>query len=119
MFFVSDPEPACRWWCEHVAPPAEPRRDGPFWWFDSEELEVGFHPADPVGNPVGRSPVVYWSVATLDAGLRKLLAAGCSLHRGPLAIGAGRTICQLVDPFGNCFGLDGPSAAGEGPGTDG
>jgi hypothetical protein len=30
------------------------------------------------------------------------------MHRGPLAIDATRSIAQLVDPFGNVFGLDGP-----------
>jgi len=28
-------------------------------------------------------------------------------HRGPLRIGPERQICQLMDPFGNVFGLDG------------
>ncbi|WP_197078931.1 VOC family protein [Dermacoccus sp. PE3] len=37
-----------------------------------------------------------------------LLDAGAEHHRGPLTIGGGRSICQLVDPFGGVFGLDGP-----------
>ena len=37
-----------------------------------------------------------------------LFEAGCTYHRGPLRIDAGRQICQLIDPFGMTFGLDGP-----------
>jgi hypothetical protein len=72
------------------------------------ELEVGFHPADPQKNPPGGSPVVYWAVSSLSQARCALLAAGASPHRGPLVVDSGRSICQLRDPFGGIFGLDGP-----------
>jgi predicted enzyme related to lactoylglutathione lyase len=106
MFFVSDPEQACSWWAEHLAPGAKRRHEGPFWWFEDEGVEVGFHPEDLDLNPQGRSTVVYWRVDNLDERRQEYIDAGCVPHRGPLAIEPGRRICQLIDPFGNCFGLD-------------
>ena len=108
MFFVADPEPVCRWWAAHMGEGVPCRTEGRFWWFDAAGLEVGFHPADGARNPAGRSPVVYWQVEGLGARRAALIEAGCVTHRGPLDVGPDRQICQLVDPFGNCFGLDGP-----------
>jgi hypothetical protein len=36
-----------------------------------------------------------------------MLRAGCESWRGPLRLSPERRICQLRDPFGNIFGLDG------------
>ncbi len=108
MFFVSDPEQACTWWARQLTPEADCRHDGPFWWFEEGEVEVGFHPEDLEHNPQGHSTVIYWCVDDLDTRRQQLIDAGCVPHRGPLVVGQGRKICQLIDPFGNCFGLDGP-----------
>jgi predicted enzyme related to lactoylglutathione lyase len=108
MYFVADPEQACSWWAEHVAVGAETHHEGPFWWFGESGVEVGFHPEDQTRNPRGHSTVVYWSVDDLDDRRQRLLDAGCTSHRGPLVVERGRRICQLIDPFGICFGLDGP-----------
>lgn len=59
-------------------------------------------------NPVGGSPVAYWSVQRLSRTRDELICAGATPHRGPLVVDDGRTICQLRDPFGNVLGLDGP-----------
>ncbi len=108
MIFAADTAEQCRWWAENLANRAERHvEDGVFWWFELDGVEVGFHPADTQKNPVGGSPVVYWSVGDLDAERSRLLRAGCKPHRGPLQVDASRKICQLVDPFGNIFGLDG------------
>lgn len=72
-------------------------------------VELGFHPADDTRNPRGGSPVVYWAVESVDTTRTALLDRGCTHHRGPLDIDDGRRICQLVDPFGTVFGLDGPA----------
>jgi len=109
MFFVADPQAVCRWWATHLGGVgSSPAHEDGFWWFDHRGIEVGFHPQDPDRNPVGGSPVVYWAVEDLVAERDRLLAAGCSPHRGPLRVTATRSICQLVDPFGNTVGLDGP-----------
>ena len=49
--------------------------------------------------------VVYWSVADLDDSLAALEAIGATLYRGPMAIENGQRMCQVRDPWGNCFGL--------------
>lgn len=108
MFFAEAPDEAARWWAAHMAGGAPVDAEtGGFWWCDLGGIEVGFHPADPVRNALGGSPVVYWAVDDLEARRRDLLAAGCTSHRGPLEVTGSRSICQLVDPFGNVFGLDG------------
>ena len=116
MIFADDTAKQCRWWAENIGHQAEPHaEEGGFWWFELDGVEVGFHPAAPTKNPVGGSPVVYWSVDDLDARRDELLRAGCKPHRGPLEVDAARKICQLVDPFGNIFGLDGPYAQSASP----
>jgi hypothetical protein len=40
--------------------------------------------------------------------LERLLVAGCEPWRGPIEIEDGRRICQVRDPSGTVWGLDGP-----------
>lgn len=56
---------------------------------------------------MGASVVAYFACAGVFARREALIAAGATALRGPLAVTATRTICQLVDPFGNVLGLDG------------
>ncbi|MFI1885367.1 VOC family protein [Streptomyces jumonjinensis] len=110
MIFVDDPEAAARWWGDIFA--AEVKLDvngaSVYAWLDLGGLELGFHPASPEANPHGASTVPYWPVEDLDTERQRLLTAGCTHHRGPLAVEPGRRVCQLVDLFGTVFGLDGP-----------
>lgn len=106
MVFVDDPEAASRWWSDVLDTPAR-TQDG-YVWVEIGGVELGFHPADDERNPRGGSTVVYWRVTDLTAARERMLAAGCRPHRGPLRIAADRRICQLTDPFGLVFGLDGP-----------
>ena len=108
MLFVDAPEHVGRWWAEHLGSGSTLVDEGGLWCYTHEGVEVSFHPADPVANPHGASTVVYWKVGNLQQARRRLLGAGCTPHRGPLEIGTQRQICQLTDPFGNVFGLDGP-----------
>ncbi|MFC9228325.1 VOC family protein [Streptomyces decoyicus] len=62
---------------------------------------------DEQRNKRGGSPVPYWSVDSLETAREMLLGAGCIHHRGPLDVGDGRKIAQVVDPFGNIIGIDG------------
>ncbi|WP_235464258.1 VOC family protein [Streptomyces platensis] len=79
-------------------------------WLDVGGVEFGFHMLDEQRNHRGGSPVPYWSVDDIESALTKLLAEGCTQHRDPLDIGDGtnRQIAQVVDPFGNIIGIDGP-----------
>jgi predicted enzyme related to lactoylglutathione lyase len=108
MIFVDQPEHVANWWAEHMGRGTIPRAQNGFWCYQHDGVEVGFHPSDPLANPPGASVVVYWTVVDLRLARERLLNCGCTPHRGPLPIGSARQICQLVDPFGNVFGLDGP-----------
>jgi predicted enzyme related to lactoylglutathione lyase len=112
MLFAEDTHAVGAWWAAAFGVElieVEPHPQGDFVFFDAAGFEFGVHAADPVKNPLGGSPVVYFSVPSVDAAREQLVADGAELHRGPLAVSAGRSICQLRDPFGNVFGLDGPS----------
>ena len=109
MIFAQEPEVVAKWWAELLEYPIDrvSLEEG-FVWFDVGDTEFGFHSADAGKNPVGGSPVVYLRVDDHAAAIARAESKGARLHRGPLAIGAARSIAQLIDPFGNVFGLDGP-----------
>jgi predicted enzyme related to lactoylglutathione lyase len=102
MAFVADPAAAARFWRDALDAPAH--EDPQVVEFG--ELELFFHLADE-RNPQGGT-VVYFDVDDFDTAREELVAAGCAPHRGPLSIPGGRRICQLRDPFGTIWGLDGP-----------
>lgn len=108
MFFVVDPPAAAAWYRDVVLGRGVVEEEADYWYLDVDGVEIGFHPADPDRNPAGGGAVVYFAVPSVDAAREKALAAGARHHRGPLEIEPLRAICQLVDPFGNVFGLDGP-----------
>jgi len=74
----------------------------------SANIEFAVHVADPKKNPLGGSPVVYWSVSSVGSACEQLLERGATPHRGPIEVEHRRSICQLRDPYDNIFGLDGP-----------
>lgn len=111
MVFVPDPERAARWWAGFIDTEVniEVNDDSQVYaWFEVAGVEYGWHPAEDERNPRGGSPVIYWNVGDLAAARERLVAAGCTAHRDPLRVDADRKICQLVDPFGTIFGIDGP-----------
>lgn len=108
MFFVDDQLAAARWYRDFVVQAGDVVEEQGYVFIDLAGFEVGFHPSDPARNPRGGSTVAYFSTDELDAARARALAAGAALHRGPLDIDEHRAICQLVDPFGNIFGFDGP-----------
>jgi predicted enzyme related to lactoylglutathione lyase len=109
MIFAVEPEVVASWWADLLECPVDrvSFKDG-FAWFDVGDIEFGFHPSDATKNTVGGSPVVYLRVEDHSAAIARAQSKGARLHRGPLAIDASRSIAQLVDPYGNVFGLDGP-----------
>jgi predicted enzyme related to lactoylglutathione lyase len=113
VLFVDDPPATAAFWGEALEAPFRLVDGGAL--VDLDFAELFFHPADDetassgeVKNPRGASTVVYFAVDDFDAARDRLLAAGCQPWRGPLAIEEGRRICQLRDPFGTVWGLDGP-----------
>ncbi|MEU1628731.1 VOC family protein [Streptomyces sp. NPDC020096] len=112
MVFADDPEKSARWWASVLDAEVHLEVDGGrvYAWLDVGGIELGFHPADETRNPHGGSPVVYWAVDDMDTVRTRLLDAGCTHHRGPIEAEPDRKICQLTDPFGTIFGLDGPES---------
>jgi predicted enzyme related to lactoylglutathione lyase len=111
MLFADDTRAVAMWWAgafgaERVN--VEEHAQGPFVFFETGDIEFGVHVADPDKNPVGGSPVVYWSVDSVGSARAALLERGATHHRGPIEVDHERSICQLRDPYGNVFGLDGP-----------
>ena len=109
MIFAQEPGVVAQWWADLLECPVDRVAfvDG-FAWFDVGDIEFGFHLADASKNPVSGSPVVHLRVEDLAAASARAESKGARLHRGPLAVESSRSITQLVDPFGNVFGLDGP-----------
>jgi predicted enzyme related to lactoylglutathione lyase len=110
MLFAEDPRAVASWWAAALGTEdveVEEHAQGPFVYFETNGVELGVHIADPAKNPLGGSPVVYWSVASVAAAREQLLRLGATAHRGPIAVDDTRSICQLRDPYGNVFGLDG------------
>ncbi|MFD9591719.1 VOC family protein [Kitasatospora sp. NPDC059973] len=111
MTFALDPAASARWWGEFLGVPVTTDvsdTGSVYAWVEIAGVEVGFHPADDALNRRGGSPVVYWGVDDVDHVRERLLAAGCTHHRGPLTIAPGRRIAQLRDPFGTVVGIEGP-----------
>jgi predicted enzyme related to lactoylglutathione lyase len=103
MAFVADPVAAARFWRAALGAPVDPEPQ----LVRSGDLELFFHLADDERNPQGGT-VVYLDVDDFEGARDELLSAGCEAHRGPLTLPGGRRICQLRDPFGTVWGLDGP-----------
>lgn len=109
MVFAENPKEVAAWWADLLEYPHEHVSfEDDFVWFDVDGTEFGFHPSDATQNPVGGSPVVYLRVDDHSAAVSRAVSKGARLHRGPLVIDDSRSIAQLIDPFGNVFGLDGP-----------
>jgi|ERR1700722_1911073 predicted enzyme related to lactoylglutathione lyase len=112
MVFAENPKEVAAWWADLLEYPNERVSiEKDFAWFEVDGIEFGFHRSDVIKNPVGGSPVVYLRVDDHSAAVARAESKGARLHRGPLVIDASRSIAQLVDPFGNVFGLDGPQIA--------
>jgi predicted enzyme related to lactoylglutathione lyase len=101
-------------WYEQAFPGAERKRiDFP----DFEYLAIGsimleLVPADEKVKSGAAGSVVYWRVADFDRALEHFEQIGAALYRGPIDIANGQRMCQVLDPWGNCIGLRGPSEFG-------
>ncbi len=68
--------------------------------------------ADEAAPSGAAGPVVYWYTADFEARLALLLDLGAALYRGPQEAEDGWKMCQVVDPWGNVFGIRGRSGQG-------
>jgi predicted enzyme related to lactoylglutathione lyase len=110
VFMFVDDIAASRDWYARILGQPPTYIDESFAMFNVNGINLCFHLADlktPV--PTGGS-VSYWWVEDFTKSLKALQAAGASLYRGPIESEPGSRICQLKDPFGNVFGIEGQAA---------
>ena len=86
-----------------------PYFDEPFYvGFDVNGFELGLQPEEPgtVRAPTGiTTGTTYWGVEDADAAYRRLLALGATEHEGVRDVGGGIRVAEVLDPFGNVFGV--------------
>jgi predicted enzyme related to lactoylglutathione lyase len=104
LFFVPDVQAAKRWMAELLGEP--PHFDDPnYCVFHVANASVGIHRADPKTSPGVAGQVTYWRVSSLQRAIAHFESHGCRLFRGPI-LGVDKVwVCQLLDPFGNAWGL--------------
>ena len=108
MLHVDDVEKACEWYSRLLERAPEYLLDD-YPVLRVGDVEICFHSADSKVSSGRAGTVTYWRVADFRAAVGRAIELGGLIHRGPLAIGDGNTICQIADPFGNLFGMIGPS----------
>ena len=114
MFHVSDPEKARAWYSRLLSLEPVVLAAG-YSVLRVGDTEICFHLADAKVSAGMAGVVTYWRVADFGSAVDRAKEMGGAIHRGPLEIGDGESICQILDPFGNLFGLAGRvSAAGSG-----
>jgi predicted enzyme related to lactoylglutathione lyase len=104
LFFVENVQKAKDWYVQLLG-------NEPF--FDDENYcafhlgtaTVGIHPNDGKTTSGVAGQVAYWRVTDIYERIRHFESHGCRLFRGPI-FGVDKVwICQLMDPFGNVWGL--------------
>ena len=109
MYFVKDPRKAAAWYATLVGQPISTLDDPQHFFIRVGPQEIWFHLADEK-SPTGMGgQVAYWKVESFDSARARAEAYGAELYRGPLDRLDGTFMCQLRDPFGNVFGMIGPT----------
>ena len=108
MVHVADVE-AGLYWYQQAFPSAKRKSiSEPFFEFlDVNGVSIEIVPADEKVSSGAAGSVAYWHVADFDFALSHMQSIGATLYRGPADIEAGKRICQVRDPWGNCIGLRG------------
>jgi predicted enzyme related to lactoylglutathione lyase len=104
LFFVRDIQAARKWFVELLE--REPYFDDPnYCAFHLANASVGLHRSDQKTSPGVAGQVTYWRVPSIRRAIAYFESRGCRLFRGPI-LGVDKVwVCQLVDPFGNAWGL--------------
>jgi predicted enzyme related to lactoylglutathione lyase len=109
FYFVADLAAATGWYSARFG--AEPvTRASQLVMFDLAGARLTLHEADDFNQPGPSGTVPYWTVSDVDATVAQWSRYGATPHRGPKTIMTGERLCQMLDPFGNLFGLRQPPA---------
>ena len=104
FLFVDDLDAAVAWYAARLR--REPVvRGGALVAFDIDAVRLTLHQTDELNTPGPSGTVPYWTVADVDAVVEDWVANGAVAHRGPKTVFTGERLCQLLDPFGNLFGV--------------
>ncbi|MBO9048407.1 hypothetical protein JYQ29_15275 [Curtobacterium flaccumfaciens pv. flaccumfaciens] len=104
FLFVDDLDAAVAWYAARLR--REPVvRGGALVAFDIDAVRLTLHQTDELNTPGPSGTVPYWTVADVDAVVEDWVANGAVAHRGPKTVFTGERLCQLLDPFGNLFGI--------------
>ncbi|KAF3887974.1 MULTISPECIES: VOC family protein [Nostocales] len=110
FFFVDDVVVAANWYSQLLNLPIK------YFYINNEvrgalinviDVEMFFHQADEKMRPGNAGQIAYWSVDSFYQAMELAQKHGAKLYRGPLTIENNQAICQMWDPFGNLFGLQG------------
>ncbi len=109
FYFVADLAAATSWYSARLG--VEPVTRAPqLVMFDLPGARLTLHEADGFNQPGPSGTVPYWTVSDVDATVAEWSEYGACAHRGPKTIMTGERLCQMLDPFGNLFGLRQPPA---------
>lgn len=106
ILFVRDIRQSQAWY-EDVLRIAPRYTDERFALFEIADTKLCFHLADEKSPVTTGGTVAYWWVDDFDEMIKRVLYHRGTLYRGPIPTEDGEQICQIKDPFGNVFGLEG------------
>lgn len=104
FYFVTDLEGATRWYAGVLgAEPVDTAEQ--LVAFELGDVRLTLHIDDEFNTPGPSGTVAYWTVPDVDAFVARWESHGAKAHRGPKTVFTGERLCQLLDPFGNLFGV--------------
>ena len=105
VYHVSVLERAKEWYSILLGTP--PYFDEPYYvGFNVAGYELGLQPLEgPTGDGKAMNVVTYWGVEDIDAVYARLIELGATAHDAVMDVGGGIKVADVVDPFGNLFGI--------------
>jgi predicted enzyme related to lactoylglutathione lyase len=114
LIHVSDVQAGIDWY--QLAFPTAVRSyitESNFEFLNISGIQLEIVPSDEKVAAGACGSVVYWAVPDLEIALLHMQHIGAKLYRGPMKIEADQSMCQVLDPWGNCIGLRGFSNSSE------
>jgi len=103
IYHVDDLQKAKQWYSGILG--IKPYFDEPFYvGFSVGGYELGLDP-NMEGVSKGSNVVAYWGVKDAASAYQRVLELGAQTHSEPQDVGGGIIVAQVVDPFGNVFGI--------------
>ncbi len=104
FYFVEAFDEAVRWYADRLG--REPvATGGALAAFDIGGTRLTIHKTDAFNGKGPSGVAAYWTVPDVDAVVAEWTKHGAVAHRGPKTVFTGERLCQLLDPFGNLFGV--------------